>query len=330
MGMHDASQFPHGLTRPWLPLALHLLACAASAMARPVPTPITALGVSPDGATLAAGRPRQVEIHHPGTTQPPEIIPVPIPKVHSLSFTDGGRALWVGGGTPGEAGLILQLEMPGGRERLRIPVEGDVVVGPVFSNATNQTPLLAFAEGPRLRSGPNPGPFTTATGHAGRIAALAWSPDGRWLVSAGTDRSIKVWSPTNNTATRSFNQHTDTPHAIAFQPGANPLTCATAGDDRTVRIWQPGIGRMVRILRNHEGAILDLEYAPDGSVLFTGAADGLVRCFDAGSDTENLRWQASSDWILTLAIHPASRWLATGDASGQLKLWTLDGKPMAR
>src|SRR5690606_33332140 len=98
-------------------------------------------------------------------------------------------------------------------------------------------------------------------GHAGPVLGVDYSPDGKLLVSAGADRSLKVWKAATGELLRSFTNHTEGVHSVAFRPPAgaagNPHAyCVSASDDRTVRVWQPEIGRMVRIVRGHGGAVL--------------------------------------------------------------------------
>src|SRR6185503_15970678 len=94
-------------------------------------------------------------------------------------------------------------------------------------------------------------------------------------------------------------------------------------DDRTARIWQPEIGRMVRIIRGHRGPVFALAFAPDGLSLFTAGKEGVIRRFDADSDTLLSEWPAHTDWIYALAISPDGAKLASGDWSGKVQLHNL-------
>jgi WD40 repeat protein len=90
-----------------------------------------------------------------------------------------------------------------------------------------------------------------------------------------------------------------------------------------VRIWQPEIGRMVRIIRQHEGPVFALAFAPDGRALFSAGQEGIVRELDPDSDTVQTQWAARGDWIYALAVAPDGRSIATGDWAGNVRLWPL-------
>jgi WD40 repeat protein len=67
------------------------------------------------------------------------------------------------------------------------------------------------------------------------LYGVAFSPDGRWVASAGEDRVVHIWDVVTGQERQNFRGHDQTVRRVAFHPGDRYL--ASSGDDRTVRVW---------------------------------------------------------------------------------------------
>jgi hypothetical protein len=106
--------------------------------------------------------------------------------------------------------------------------------------------LLASAAGPSVAQGPDEGEIlvrqasTTQVvhrlrGHRGRPLALAFSPDGLRLATAGWDSEIKLWDLESGQEVLALHGHQEGVMSLAFSRDGSVL--ASAGIDKTARLW---------------------------------------------------------------------------------------------
>jgi WD40 repeat protein len=72
-------------------------------------------------------------------------------------------------------------------------------------------------------------------GHTDLVTSLAFSPDGKRLVTAGEDRTVRLWDTRACQEVLTLRGHPGVARGVAFSPDARLL--AAAGDDGTITIW---------------------------------------------------------------------------------------------
>lgn len=177
------------------------------------------------------------------------------------------------------------------------------------------------------------GRVRTARGrHDAPVTAIAFSPDGRTLVTAGRDGRLIVWDVRTASAVESLETGAaGTIEGVALTPDGR--TAYTAGRDGTVLMWDlQGSRRFERPLRDQGGRLLlgRALVAPAGAARF-GAVDdrGAIDLFDSRSlrPTGRIRLGGGRRAVAA-AISPDGRTLAVTDRGGRVQFWDLrDRRP---
>jgi WD40 repeat protein len=78
-------------------------------------------------------------------------------------------------------------------------------------------------------------PLVTLDSSAAKLKSVAFSPDGAWLATGGTEGRLEIWQVSDRKPLLARNVHQNTIYAVAFHPDGRRL--ATASYDRSIHVW---------------------------------------------------------------------------------------------
>lgn len=284
---------------------------------RAVEPPITALTFTPDGNSVVATSQVGIHVFHWPDLKPVKTIPCESANLHCLAFRPDGNQLAVGGGDPGEQGLLEFFSWPDGKSIRTVARHADSVTAIVWPDVTRCYSTSLDRE-IQITTSNADDKTQTLRGHSRAVRSLCLIPEHGLLASAGDDQSVRIWDTKDNQLIRSLNQHTRPIHDLALKPSADALPMlASAAADRTIRFWQPTIGRMVRYVRL-SAEPLDVAWTHDGSKIVASCDDGRVHFVDPVEVTVTHVLPGVEGWAYAIAIHPTDGHVVVAGSNGKL------------
>jgi WD40 repeat protein len=187
-------------------------------------------------------------------------------------------------------------------------------------------------------------------GHQGTVYDLAFSKDGQFLYSTGSDKTVLVWELSTNSSTQFF-KDANSVRVISLSPdgrflaggtddgrlllweiksgqltvleGANPIyslafnnsgTMLASGDVKGgVKLWNPYSHKLILGLKNHNARVVDITFNSTGDFMATSSYDGSAFVYDTRIiNYPPIQIRETSTWILSIAFSGDGKRLLLG------------------
>jgi len=118
-------------------------------------------------------------------------------------------------------------------------------------------------------------------GHTNSVNSIAFSQDGKRIVSGSYDQTIRVWdAETGEVVVGPLEGHTNSVKSVAFSQDGKRIVSGSR--DHTIRVWDAETGEVVvGPLEGHTNSVNSVAFSQDGKHIVSGSDDQTIRVWDA-------------------------------------------------
>ena len=177
-------------------------------------------------------------------------------------------------------------------------------------------------------------------GHMSSVTDIAFTPDGRHLVSDGHDKVVRVWDWQAGQTVRTLRGQVgagDEGKIFAMVLSPDGRRVAVAGQmtiggqpEQRIRIYDLATGELLQLLAGHTGKIVALAFSPDGKRLLSGSQDRTALLWDVTEARLLHRLDRHKAEVYAVGFTPDGDRAVTGSFDRTLRLWRVaDGRQIA-
>ncbi|MCL2480577.1 MAG: WD40 repeat domain-containing protein [Spirochaetaceae bacterium] len=161
----------------------------------------------------------------------------------------------------------------------------------------------------------------TFTGHRDSVTSVAFSPDGKQIISGSNDRTIKLWDTGTGHEIRTFSGHMGVVSSVAFSPDGKQILSGAM--DSATKLWDISTGREIRTFSSSGYHATSVVFSPDGKQILSGFGNRIIQLWDISTGREIRTFSGHMGVVSSVVFSPDGKQILSGTTDGTIKLWNV-------
>jgi len=165
-------------------------------------------------------------------------------------------------------------------------------------------------------------------GHTYWITRLQYMPDHKALVTAGRDKTLRIWDAASGKEMLKIKDLPAEALALAVAPDGTKLATAAGKWNKEKQVWVGEInfydaksGKLLSTIKGHAEPIEAIAFHPKGTAIATASRDGTAKVWDPVSGKELHTLKGHTGTVAEIVYCGDGKWIATGGEDKTVKVW---------
>ncbi|KAG8846669.1 hypothetical protein FRB91_000553 [Serendipita sp. 411] len=162
-------------------------------------------------------------------------------------------------------------------------------------------------------------------GHTSSVNSIAFSPDGRHIVSGSSDRTIRLWdAETGQPLGEPLRGHSRNVSSVSFSADGRRIVSGSV--DKLIRLWDTETAQTLgEPLKGHSKTVGSVAFSPDGRYIVSGSEDATIRLWDAETgQTLGPPLEGHQDTIFSVSFSPDGHRIVSSSKDKTIRLWSTE------
>lgn len=157
-------------------------------------------------------------------------------------------------------------------------------------------------------------------GHAGRVRAAVWTPDGASILTASDDQTLRLYNASTGEVRQSYGGNTAIVTSAAVSPDGTLFVCGLG--DGGVLVRNTSTGAVLREFRVHTQAVNAVAFSPNGTQVLSGSDDATAILYSVAGGSVVRTFVGHAFGVTAVAFSPRDATLVlTGSVDQTARLW---------
>jgi len=183
--------------------------------------------------------------------------------------------------------------------------------------------------------------------NSSQISGIRFTPDGSMLATSSVNQPVKLWDAESGEVVRTFDKAPTFQQWVAVSPDGKLI--ATASWDGSSLLWDAKTGKLLKtfagppaaarrtrefrrletfLMRPDRANLNYVTFSPNGKLLASAGADGVIRLWDVEQGTSWGILKAHTSAAMSLAFSPDGKHLASAGEDRRVRVWSVPKKPV--